>query len=955
MATMTIAQALLSNATGIVIADTPANIAAALSNTALTARVSQFALNGNGAIWASAATQLASLGSKFSLNGFHLVVRDTVANLTDPDYAAGIALGTSYAVFDTAAALLSIAGSPVAANAASVVLSTSANMTLAQLIALETEHAFSVYPGQIITLADSAANLLALTAPESKPALKAFSVAVNSTVDIQTMTTLSHLQNFSVESGATLTVGGSVAAMTAPSVGATLASFAAISGVVVQVADSLANLLANAAPLAALAGTVPGLTTAMADFETLSAAQLLATAALPVFGIAAGGGIILADTLANLLALPPPLAALAVETTLTQSASVNAAQLAAAVALPGFFIGGGNVLTVTDTLAALNGLTSTEQAAAGSIVVQDTVAHLLAASAMPAGTTGVIALIDATNTTVAQAEALLNLSANLTLVPAGSATTLHIADTAAHLTAAAGAIAALETDGPVTVTATDGGSFTGSILTAAEAAGLVTATADLSVSDTGTALTAFANQIFGRGFSSITVTSGMFAGTEAQLLDPTLHFTGQASTGTFALLSLALASLPASAELTGAATASVAQLTAMSILPGFSLAPGATLTVSDTMAALIAAVGLVEAYATAATVTDTETVTAAGAAALAAIQAAVGSGHFTLNGNTVTVSDDAANIANGANAAGIALAGSVTLSVPSIVTAAEAGTLLALGAAFSTNGMGLTIADTAANLAVLARSAATLNGWGAQEVLTADATLSVAAAQTLLGFTGFSVGTRHVTLSDSAADLLAPGAAAAETLASAVNLSQAATVTVAGANALLGLHGFSANGQTVTVADTPAHLAAMPAAVLALASNEVIVAQTTANAADFTVSATQLAALQALGGLSVTGFANAITVSDTAAALAALAPSIATAPAGSLLTHVVPVLSASAYVSAATANTRAHLPDFGLGGHTLTVRDTPADLLSAGVTAGLAIAAIWRRMSCRAPGAAFPG
>ena len=932
MATMTIAQALASNAFGIIIADTPVKMVAALSNTALVARVSQFTMNAPGASGAGHAALLAGLGSKFSTNGFRYVVRDTVAFLTDPHNAAGLALATAIAVFDTAANLLAIAGTPLALRAGSVLLSTSATLTLANLITLEAEPSFSVLPGQSITLGDSAANLLALTAAQNRASIKAESVTVNSTVSIATATSLFALPHFSVSGGATLTVSGNLATMTNPSVLSTLSGFAAVAGVAIEVADSLSVLLGAAGAIGTLAHTIPSLAATMTDFETLNAAQVAALSVLPRFSVGTGAALFLSDTVANLLALAPAAAGLATQTTLSQSDGANMAQLAALVALPGFNPGSGHLLTVTDTLAHLAGMTTAESFAAGAVVVQDTVAHLLAAHALPAGTTGVIALLDGNTYTVAQAEALLALAGSLALVPAGAATALLIADTTANLNNAGSAIAALQADGPVSFSSTDGGTITGSTLTAIQAATLVTSAAGLLVADTGSALSAFASQIFGRGFQSITVDSGVFGGTEAQLLDPTLHFAGQSGAA------ILLLSLPASAQLIGSTVASAAQLTAMSILPGFSLASGATLTVSDTIAALIGAAALVNAFATAAQATDSETVTAAGAATLAAIRTTIGAGHFSLGGHTVAVSDDAANIADPANAAGIALASSVTLSAASIVDAAQAATLIALGSAFSTGGLGIAIADTAANLVALAGSAAILNGWNAQVLLSADATLSVAGAQPLLAFTGFAVGTHHLALADSAADLLSTGSAATEAMANAVALSQAATVTVAEATALLGLHGFSTGGQALTVADTPTHLAAAPLGVQALATSETIVARTSGNAADFTLSAAQLGALQALPSLSMAGFVNSITLADTASTLAALASALGGAASGSLLTHVVPVLSADAVVSAATANILAHVPHFGLAGHTLTVLDSPAGLLSPGVVAGLAIA-----------------
>ncbi len=938
MATMTIAQALLSNATGIVIADTPANIGAALSNASLVARVAQFGMNANGAAWASLATQLATLGGRFSTNGFRLTVRDSVAMLTDPANADGVGLGGAIAVFDTADHLLAIAGSPLAVRASSTLLSTSASLTLAQLITLESESAFSVRPGQSITLADSAANLLALTAGQNRPSIKAFTVAVGSTTDLAGAAALQALQHFSVGSGVTLTVAGSVASMTDPSVAGTLATYAAMPGFAISVNDTLATLQANAGAIAALAQNVAGLRIAMTDFQTLSVAQLNTAAALPHFSIAPGGAVFVSDSVPNLLGLSPSVAALAAAIGPNQNSTVDLSQLATLVALPNFDRGG-RALVVQDTLAHFAALTANEQAATSDVVVMDSVAHLLAATAMPAGTTGVVALLDSAVYTAAQAQALLGLAGTLSLVASGSATTLQISDTTAHLTAASATLAMLEADGPVTVTATDGGPLPGSVISAAIAASLVTAATGILVSDTGAALSALAGQIFGRGFASITVASGVFAGTAAQLLDPTLHFGVQSnnSSGGGTLVSFG-ASIGASAQLIGNTTASVAQLTALSILPNFALAPSATLTVTDTIAALAGASALVGGFATSVQVGDSETVVASTAAALASIRTAIGSGHFSLNGHVVTVADDAANIVDPANAAGIALAGAVVLSVPSIANAAQAATLLGLGRLFSVNGMGLTIVDTAGHLATLAGSATTLNGWGAQVQLATDATLSVANAQTLAGFTGFSVGSHHLTLSDTAANLLAGGAAGVEAIASATQLSQPATVSIAGAIALLGLRGFSANGQATIVADTPAHLAALPDAVAALATSETIVARTEGNAADYTLNAAQFAVLAAMPHLSMAGFAGSIVLSDTAATLAGLATTFANAPNGSLPTHTVPTLSADARVSATTATVLAHLANFGLGGHSLTLRDTPTNLLSGDMAGGIAIA-----------------
>jgi hypothetical protein len=287
-------------------------------------------------------------------------------------------------------------------------------------------------------------------------------------------------------------------------------------------------------------------------------------------------------------------------------------------------------------------------------------------------------------------------------------------------------------------------------------------------------------------------------------------------------------------------------------------------------------------------------------------------------------------------------------------------TIMTIAQAFASTATGITIADTLPNIGAASSNASLvarvslfiLSGNGAAWASLATQLVGLASKFSANGFrsvvrdsvafledpanaAGLAIVTT-IAVSDTAANLLASGAAAAESVASTVVLSQPATLSLASANTLLGLHGFYANGQPVTIADTPAHLAAMTPAALALATAEAILARTVVAAADFAISAAQLGILQGMPHLSLVGFTNTIAVSDTATALAALAPAFSVAASGSLLTHIVPVLSGDA--TAALAATLAHLPAFGSGGHALTVRDTPANLVSSGAAAGLAIA-----------------
>jgi hypothetical protein len=938
MATMTIAQALASSATGITVADSPAHIAAALPNPGLVARVTLFTLNASGASTASAAKVIATLGAKFNPGSFQYTVRDSVAALSDPNNAAGVAIASLVAVFDTAANLLAAANSGLMHQAASTLMSNSATLSLANLLKLETLPAFSVLPGQSITLADSAANLLALTIAQNRPAIKAFQVTVSATVSEANAVTLFALPSFSVVSGATLTISGAVAAMTTVGALVVLPHMAATRGVVVNVSDTLGNLLPAAGTLTSLAQSVSSLGVTMIADATVSVAQI--NMLVPLFGrffVLAGHALTLADNLQNLLTATPNAVSLAQLTVLSQSANATTAQLSALTALHQFSVGNGAQLTVTGTLAQLNAVSTDQLAIAAAIVAQDTVTHLTAASSLPNGTTAILALMDGAQYTAAQAAqigALATGSRTLTLVPNGAFTTMTIADTLQNLATFVPQISALVGHGPVTIAPTDANVT----LTAAAVAALASlnaidmSTFGISVSDNGAAITAEANHLFGLGLKSIIVLDGVFAGTATQLLDPTLHF-GAGSQGFFVLLSTPVAQLGSDA------TVSTAQLVALSLLPGFSVAPGVHLTVEDNTLSLAANAAVISGFATAITVDDSATVTAAQAAQLAGIRAAVGAGNFSMAGHQLTISDSAANLANPANAEGAALATTLTLDADSVANAAQAAQLVAFGGAFSRGDFHLTVIDSAAALATLAGSGprlAAVNAWGGQVLLSADATLSVVATQALQGFTGFAVGSNHLTLSDTATNLLAGGAAPTLAIANGVQLSAPATVTVAAATALSAMHGFSTAGQALTIADTPANLAALGGSVAALATTETWVTRTLGNAADFTISATQLAALQALAGLSISS--GSITVSDTAAALSALAPSFVDVVFGSLLSRVVPALSADATVVATTASSLALLPGFSLAGHTLTILDSPNALLSPSAAAGISIA-----------------
>ncbi len=131
MATYTVAAALASSASGISVADTAANIANAVSNASLDARVTLFSMSANGVVTAPQAAALAAIGHKFSTATYKLTVRDSVAELTAPADAAGLTItGIVVAVQDTANDILAAIANPIIRGASSISLTANATLTL---------------------------------------------------------------------------------------------------------------------------------------------------------------------------------------------------------------------------------------------------------------------------------------------------------------------------------------------------------------------------------------------------------------------------------------------------------------------------------------------------------------------------------------------------------------------------------------------------------------------------------------------------------------------------------------------------------------------------------------------------------------------------------------------------------------------------------------------------------
>ena len=186
-----------------------------------------------------------------------------------------------------------------------------------------------------------------------------------------------------------------------------------------------------------------------------------------------------------------------------------------------------------------------------------------------------------------------------------------------------------------------------------------------------------------------------------------------------------------------------------------------------------------------------DTVSAAGATALNALS------HFSLGGHSLTVSDTATNLLNGANSAGLALASSIQLNGTASLNAAQAEQLLQM--THFTLTQTLNISGSSASLLD-----GTLQGLIAGDSfvhvsLAAPETVDAHVASELASLQGFS-DTTNMNIVDSSSYLLAPGASAAEMVAASVSLAGDETVS---ANTILRLEAiphFIATGGTLSLA-----------------------------------------------------------------------------------------------------------------------------------------------------------
>ncbi len=254
-------------------------------------------------------------------------------------------------------------------------------------------------------------------------------------------------------------------------------------------------------------------------------------------------------------------------------------------------------------------------------------------------------------------------------------------------------------------------------------------------------------------------------------------------------------------------TATAAQAETLSRIAGFALASGATLVVADGAANLLLpanAAGV--ALATSVSLTGTNSVSAANADLLVGLK-----GFALASGATLVVADSAANLLDSANAAGLAKATSVSLTGTNTETAAQAEALSTLKGFALASGATLVVADGAANLLLAANAAGLAKATSVS--LTGTNTETAAQAEALSKLKGFAVAPgATLAVSDSAANLLLAANAAGVALATSVSLTGTTnTATAAQAEALAKLAGFAlASGATLVVADSATNLLCPP-------------------------------------------------------------------------------------------------------------------------------------------------
>jgi hypothetical protein len=617
----------------------------------------------------------------------------------NPNTAPQIVLDTGAALTASLADLLQL---QAANDLTSVTLSGTGNSTTAaQLTSLVTLKGFALASGATLVVSDTAANLVIASKAALAKATGVLLTGASNTVTAMQATSLSGLNGFALSPGATLVVSDSAANLLVTSnaageakatgvsltgantvtaaqatVLANLHGFALAAGATLVVADGVSNLLAsvNAAGLAKATGV------SLTGANAVTAVQAATLAALHGFVLASGATLVVSGNATNLLA------------------SANAAGLAKAT---GVSLAGANTVTAAQA-SSLAGLPGFVLGTGATLVVSDSAPGLLASGNAAGFAKATSILLTGSNTvTAAQATALAGLP-RFTLASGAS---LLVSDTAANLLASANA-AGIAKATSVTLSAAN-------TVTAAQAALLATlpgivraAGATLVVADSATNLLAPGNAA-GLSLASTVLlkgTSNIVSAAQATTLAGSPSF-GVAAGAKFVVSdsasnllqtnNAATLTMATKVILTGASNqVTAAQATTLSALHGFELSTGSLLVLSDTAEDLLLPVNAGgEAVATTVSLIGTNVVTAAQAAILAGLQ-----GFQLAPGATLAISDSAANLLSTTNAAAELLATSVLLTGVNTMTAGQAILLAGLPGFSAATAATMVVADRAANI-----------------------------------------------------------------------------------------------------------------------------------------------------------------------------------------------------------------------------------------------------------------
>jgi hypothetical protein len=923
--TVTIAQALASSSTNLLVLDTAANIAAALPNPALVARCASFSLSAAALINTAAADKLAALGVKFTPGTTAIAVQDSVAAMTAPANAAGLALATSREIIDAAYNLLA---APAAAflHIASVTLTGTPTLSMAQLGKLEglpgftyapTAHpvfqdalaafvpVLSAHPGWFATASAlsvrldgsqiGAAGVAALAALANGG--KTVTFVAGQTDTTLNVTDTAHnlaaaaaaLNLFAAHTALHLTISNDGSAVNSADAVALLSinGFTAAAHTL-YVADTGAAITANAATLFSHAfpeilvtsgnftGTAvellsPALhlqgnaTVTMTGTPTVTAQQIQTLAALPGFALANGATLTVSDSVSQLIAHAASLGA-ATAVAVADSETVTAANAASlaqiAAAHAGHFSLGGHTLTVADTPAALLALPGPAQALATALT-------LSANATVTAAQAGQLALL----AHYGNGGFALTVMDGAAAIVANEPAILQIATTA--VVDDTGPLSASQADTLALLAAANKLVFQGgdqlnvadsyaALIANANASGVALANS-LTVVDTAANLVAAAGHNWGNKVPTYVLSgSAVLTGAQATTLAGLgVHF--QTGDATLSVLDTAAGVLGAAAALTTLGIRAAVVDSAANI--------GADLAQLQGLGAVLASVQA----------NDVTPVSGAVAAALAPLAA-------KLTGPALPVLDNAAGIdgnlaalhALGAHVAitvhdSAALIGSdetdfstlgsaLTVSLTDVapVSASTAASLWLLAARMAP-GTALAVTDTAAAIAGVSTLLAALSGSLGTITLQGGNTVSAAQAAALLplqAHLGLGVA---LTVADS-------GAAIAANVAQILQLQgdgRIAAVTDAGdtaAGAAGAITALNAVGAHVTIADTLAQIGAEMAFLAQLTGLSAVTVTDVLHPA-FALSLSQYVADRPV--LAVVTNTHSIAITDSAAAIAA--------------------------------------------------------------------------------------